>query len=104
VTTSGAGRTATRFYGRDLARIHQAGFAAHAQAAARWLMRCLRDDRRRRSGGHYRRTDETHIIRVFERARVLNALRRAGFTARTLRGYGDGSLMPGRTVFVARGR
>jgi hypothetical protein len=58
----------------------------------------------RRSGRHYRRSEETHIIRLYERAHVLDALRAAGFSARTARGWDGEAMLPGRTVFVARAR
>jgi hypothetical protein len=43
----------------------------------------------RRVGGAYRRADEVHRLRLHAPAEVLAALRRAGFRARTLAGYGS---------------
>jgi SAM-dependent methyltransferase len=59
----------------------------------------------RRAGQAYRRSDEVHRLRLYTRAGVLRALRRAGFEARVwparrtaVAGHGPASL----TRFVAR--
>jgi SAM-dependent methyltransferase len=43
----------------------------------------------RRRGSSYRRSEETHYQRLFEKRRVLALLRAAGFRARALGGYGE---------------
>ena len=54
--------------------------------------------------GRYRRSEEVHVIQVLERMRVIEALRHAGFTVRSMKAYGEGVQLPGRTIFVARKR
>jgi SAM-dependent methyltransferase len=54
--------------------------------------------------GRYRRSEETHVVRVFDRGRVVDALRKAGFTVRSRKAYDPRAPLPGRTVFVARKR
>ena len=54
--------------------------------------------------GRYRRSEEMHSIRVFERLRVAEALRHAGFTVRWLKAYERDGQLPGRIIFVARKR
>jgi SAM-dependent methyltransferase len=54
-------------------------------------------------GGRFRRSAEVHRLVLHRPSDVLARLRRAGFTARTLkRGYGGGALPPGLTAYVAR--
>src|SRR5690606_18818195 len=55
----------------------------------------------REEDGRWRRSDETHRLRLHEPADVLERLRRAGFSAHTLRGYDDVELPPGWTAFAA---
>jgi SAM-dependent methyltransferase len=43
----------------------------------------------RRTGSGYRRSQEIHYQRLFERSAVLRLLREAGFEARSLSSYGD---------------
>jgi SAM-dependent methyltransferase len=51
----------------------------------------------------YRRSDETHRLRLHRPADVLAQLRRNGFTARTLRpGYGATALPPGLIAYIAK--
>lgn len=52
--------------------------------------------------GRYRRSDEVHVVQVYDRRRLADALREAGFTVRAMAGYGRQASLPGRTVFVAR--
>ena len=53
----------------------------------------------------YRRSDETHRLRLHQPADVLAQLHRNGFTARTLRsGYGTRTLPRGLTAYIARRR
>jgi SAM-dependent methyltransferase len=56
----------------------------------------------RRHGKYWRRTDEHHVQRIFTRAEVMGALRRAGFAVRTLDAYGDQKMLPRRLAFFAR--
>lgn len=56
----------------------------------------------RRIGPHYRRSDETHRVRVLDRAEVERELREAGFSVRASRRYGDFLLPPRRLAFRAR--
>jgi SAM-dependent methyltransferase len=56
----------------------------------------------RQAGKHYRRTDETHQVRLYSAAEVARELRRAGFRARTLRRYGRYELPRAQAAFVAR--
>ena len=52
--------------------------------------------------GRYRRSDEVHVVQVYDRRRLAEALREAGFTVRSMTGYDRPASLPGRTVFVAR--
>ncbi len=59
---------------------------------------------RRVGGGDldlYRRTDETHRLRLYERERVTADLEGAGFRVRVLGGYGRLQMLPGRVGFLA---
>ncbi|MFN0177749.1 MAG: class I SAM-dependent methyltransferase [Gemmatimonadales bacterium] len=55
----------------------------------------------RRVGRGYRRSQETHRLRLVARAEVEAALRSAGFRCRAIRGYGRHRLAPGRLGFIA---
>jgi len=56
----------------------------------------------RRVGRIYRRGEELHRLRLHEPGEVLAALRRTGFRAHALRGYGSVRFAPGLCGFVAR--
>jgi SAM-dependent methyltransferase len=56
----------------------------------------------RRHGELFRRDEEVHRQRLFDRSDLLPLLELAGFRARTLRRYGDFRLPRGRVAFVAR--
>ena len=58
----------------------------------------------RKVGARFRRSEEVHRLRLYEPARVLAALRRAGFEAQVLSGYGRYRLPKGLTVYCARKR
>ena len=58
----------------------------------------------RETRGRYRRSDEVHVVQVFDRGRVVETLRQAGFAVRSMRAYEQGAQLPGWTVFVARKR
>jgi SAM-dependent methyltransferase len=72
-----------------------------------------REDRRRRilirhittfrkTGNGYRRSEETHRLRLYGRQQVARYLRRAGFQVRVLSGYGRYRFPPGLAGFLAR--
>ncbi|HVN76341.1 MAG TPA: class I SAM-dependent methyltransferase [Thermoanaerobaculaceae bacterium] len=71
-------------------------------AGGRRLTRAITTFRRVR--GRWRRDEETHTVRLFERADLVRQLRHAGFAVRTARAYGGSALPPGRTAFLARKR
>ena len=56
----------------------------------------------RRVGKLYRRTEETHTLRLYEAGRVAEELRTIGFKVRVLRGYGRLRFGPGHAGFIAR--
>ena len=56
----------------------------------------------RRIGESFRRSQETHLVRIFDRKDVERDLRLAGFEFRTGRGYGKALLPPRRLAFHAR--
>jgi SAM-dependent methyltransferase len=55
----------------------------------------------RRVGGRYRRTEEKHLLRLFEPEDVLDELRRAGFRAEARDAYGKFKLPKGIVAYVA---
>lgn len=50
----------------------------------------------------WRRSDEIHRVRLFDRAETVRALVRTGFSVQTRRHYGEVPLLPRRLAFVAR--
>ncbi len=56
----------------------------------------------RRVGKLYRRTRETHTLRLCEAGMVAQDLRAIGFKVRVLRGYGQLRFGPGHAGFIAR--
>ncbi len=56
----------------------------------------------RQVGRLYRRSVEVHRLRLYPAQEVLAALRRAGFRARRLRGYGPERFPPATAGFLAR--
>ena len=58
----------------------------------------------RKVGKLYRRSAETHRLRLYRPPDVAAMLRRAGFRARIVRGYGKLRFKPGHHGFVARKR
>jgi hypothetical protein len=56
----------------------------------------------RRIGRRYRRSEETHRLRLFSPAGILASLRSAGFQARQLPGYGRFRPPEGIHVFLAQ--
>ena len=75
--------------------------AAHAELddAGRTLTRRLVTIRR--IGRQFRRSQESHGVRIYPRRAVGDALAAAGFTARMSRAYGRYGLMPGNVAVVA---
>lgn len=53
-------------------------------------------------GGLYRRSEETHVLRVSEQGWVVRMLEEMGFRVRTRRSWGRYRLPPRRTAFLAR--
>jgi len=53
-------------------------------------------------GDNYRRTDETHVLRLYTPQEILDALTNAGFEAKALTAYGDFTLPAGWHPFVAK--
>lgn len=56
----------------------------------------------RRCREHYSKDQEYHVLKVYRRIDVENELRRAGFSVRCSRSYGEFRLPPRRIAFVAR--
>ena len=56
----------------------------------------------RRRGNLYRRSEETHRLRLYRSSELAGVLRRTGFRVRILRGYGRFRLARGHAVIVAR--
>jgi SAM-dependent methyltransferase len=58
----------------------------------------------RRAGELYRRAEEVHRLRLYRGTDLARELRRAGFAARLLRGYGDYRFQPTCVGLLARKR
>ena len=58
----------------------------------------------RKAGRFYRRSEQTHRLRVYRRAEIAALLRAAGFSVRHLRGYGRLKLDGGHAAILARRR
>jgi SAM-dependent methyltransferase len=56
----------------------------------------------RRVGGTYRRREEVHLLRLYEKAALIKELREAGFRVQTLSTYGQFPLPAGCVGFRAR--
>ena len=56
----------------------------------------------RRIGEAWRRSQEVHRVATYDRVRIEQELRRAGFAVRDFRKYGDYDLLPRRLAFRAR--
>jgi SAM-dependent methyltransferase len=74
--------------------------AVTEQSARRRLVREITTFRR--VGVRYRRSHETHALRVCSRAAIERMLRQAGFSVRVLHRYGGARLAPRRVAFCAR--
>ncbi|MEX2115236.1 MAG: class I SAM-dependent methyltransferase [Pirellulales bacterium] len=75
-------------------------FEAREDSQARSLTR--RISTFRRVGTLYRRDDEVHRLRLYDRQEMTAALREAGFRVRTVRDYGKTVFPPGYVGFVAQ--
>jgi SAM-dependent methyltransferase len=56
----------------------------------------------RREGDVYRRDEEVHRLRTYERDELLTPLRQTGFRVRTLRGYDELAFPPGYLAYLCR--
>ncbi len=56
----------------------------------------------RKAGRLFRKSQEVHVLRLYEGPAILAALERTGFRVRTLRGYGTARLPRTHIAFVAR--
>jgi SAM-dependent methyltransferase len=56
----------------------------------------------RKSGKDYRRSEETHVLRLYKRSLISNMLESAGFQVKTLAGYGRSKFPAGLTAFLAK--
>jgi SAM-dependent methyltransferase len=55
----------------------------------------------RQVGDMYRRGEETHRIQLYDRRDIVGLLKKAGFQVRSTRRFGDYTLLPKRTGFIA---
>jgi 2-polyprenyl-3-methyl-5-hydroxy-6-metoxy-1,4-benzoquinol methylase len=75
--------------------------AAHAEVESGGRILTRRLVTIRRVGRQYRRSQETHHVRLYERRAVARALADAGFTVRMSRCYGRHRLMAGDVAVIA---
>ncbi len=75
-------------------------FEAEEESKKRLLTRHITSFRK--VGDAYRRDDEIHRLRLYERGWILDALRSAGFIVRTVKAYGEFAFPPGYLGFIAR--
>ena len=94
------GRSSGFRHGEDWAVI----FEAREDRGGRRLTRRITTFRRAGGGpgGGWRRSDETHELRLYAASELARMLRRGGFRVRIRRGYGAEPLGPGLRVLVAR--
>ena len=55
----------------------------------------------RQVGRSYRRTDETHVVRLYSASVLQGVLERTGFRTRVVQRYGRFPLLPGRAAMIA---
>lgn len=55
-----------------------------------------------KAGQMYKKTEETHVQRIYRAQEVLKMLRKAGFSARIFTGFGRKKLAPDRKVLLAK--
>ena len=94
------GPTRSQFGGEEWAVLMEAEETKLGPGRAE-LVRRITTFRRERED-LYRRSHETHRLRLLSPALVLDLLRGAGFRARVLRGYDGEPFAPGHRVYVAR--
>jgi hypothetical protein len=75
--------------------------ATHAELDARRQVLTRRMITIRNVGRQYRRSQESHRLRIYSRRAVANALADAGFSVRTSRSYGRYRLPPGGVAVIA---
>lgn len=92
----GAGPTMKHFSGRDWAIL----IDIHEDKRRRLLTRQITSFRK--IGKLYRRSEETHRLRLYRPLDVAAMLRKVGFRVRIVRGYGKLRFKPGYHGFVAR--
>lgn len=92
----GAGPTMRNFSGRTWAILTD----VHEDTRLRVLTRRITSFRK--LGNAYRRNEETHRLRLYKPLTIAVMLRRAGFRAHIVRGYGHLRFSPGHRGFVAR--
>lgn len=97
----GSGETAAREAeswrsGEDWALLYRARERGHE------LVREIEVFRRDGRGAGYRRTRETHRLRLRPTGEITALLRECGFRVRVRRGYDERLLLPGHRVFLAR--
>lgn len=80
----------------DWAIVFEAREEAGGRALTRWMTTF------RRVGRLYRRSDETHRLRLYRPTEVTAALREAGFRITHTGNYGALKLGPGHTAYFAR--
>ena len=94
---------AARTLERRIVLFRRAEQAAPGGAAARGAPAPGAAARGAASGALYRRTDEVHLVRLYEPGELLDDLAAAGFSARQIDGYaGTAPFRPGVAGFVAR--
>lgn len=82
--------------GEDWALLYRARERGHE------LVREIEVFRRDGRGAGYRRTRETHRLRLRPTGEITALLRECGFRVRVRRGYDERLLLPGHRVFLAR--
>jgi len=92
--------------GRALRRAHAQGrdWAILFEAVATRDLLIRRMTTFRQVGKHYRRSQETHRLRLYRSSDIVAELRGAGFAVRLLRSYGRMPLPSGNVAFVATKR
>ncbi len=93
-----AGRDVTRTWraGRDWATLAESDEDPDAATLTRKIIAFRLDN------GGYRRTEETHELKLYAPNAALATLHAAGFRGRILRGYGGEGFAPGHRAFLAR--
>lgn len=77
-------------------------YEAEEDASTRTLTRRITTFRRVEQG--YRRVNEVHRLRLYDPRKLLARLRKIGFSARTVKNYGDTKFPPGYVGIVAQKR